>query len=187
MAKEWGTLTVPTPASLPGTGTVGQVVCVNGVFYGWNGTAWASLAAGGGAGSVTSNIESGGVYPTRPTANVVAWFGPDDPGTAAADNDLWVVTNQTYVYPVSHQVEIDMGATPIVSNSFVVNDTSVTTSSVITGSIAYVAPTGKDLDELEMDAIDLKFAPGSSQLTIYVAGLEGYLHDKFKINYVVGN
>ncbi len=84
------------------------------------------------------------------------------------------------------QTEIDFGATPVAEASFIVTDTSVSTSSQIIGSVAYEAPTGKDLDELEMDAIDLKFAPGTGQLTIYARGLEGYLADKFKINYLVG-
>jgi len=39
---------------------------------------------------------------------------------------------------------------------------------------------------MEMDAIDLKFQPGSGQFIVRVKGLEGYLHDKFKINYAVG-
>jgi len=37
-----------------------------------------------------------------------------------------------------------------------------------------------------MDAFDLKFAPGSGQLTIFARGLDGYIADKFKINYLVG-
>jgi hypothetical protein len=56
----------------------------------------------------------------------------------------------------------------------------------ITGTIAYEAPTDKDLDELDMDAVDLKFAPGSGTVLIKIRGLEGCLHGKFKVNYVVG-
>lgn len=36
------------------------------------------------------NIESGGVYPARPTATVVIWIGATDPGANAQTNDIWV-------------------------------------------------------------------------------------------------
>lgn len=84
------------------------------------------------------------------------------------------------------QTEVDFGATPLPFASFTVTDASVSASSQITGSVAYEAPTGKDLDELEMDTIDVKFGPDVGQFTIYVTGQEGYLEGKFKINYLVG-
>ena len=52
--------------------------------------------------------------------------------------------------------------------------------------MAYEAPTGKDLDELDMDGLDLKFGPGTGQFTLYARGLDGYVADKFKINYLIG-
>ena len=84
------------------------------------------------------------------------------------------------------QTEVDFGVLPVSEASFVVTDTDVSAGSQIIGSVAYEAPTGKELDELEMDVIDLKFAPGAGQLTIYAKGLEGYVADKFRINYLVG-
>lgn len=84
------------------------------------------------------------------------------------------------------QTEIDFGTTPLAEAEFTVVDSDVTTGSQIIGTIAYEAPTGKDLDELEMDGIDLKFQPGTGQFIVRVKGLEGDLHDKFKINYLVG-
>ena len=84
------------------------------------------------------------------------------------------------------QTEVDFGTTPLAEAEFTVADADVSAGSQIIGSVAYEAPTSKDLDEMEMDAIDVKFAPGSGQLTIRVKGLEGYLADKFKINYLVG-
>jgi len=84
------------------------------------------------------------------------------------------------------ETEIDFGAVPVAEGSFTVVDLSVTASSKIIGNVAYVAPTGKDLDELEMDTLDLKFAPGTGQFTIYAACLTGHVADKFKINYLVG-
>ena len=83
------------------------------------------------------------------------------------------------------QVEIDFGALGLSEKSFTIIDSNVTVGSKIIGNLAYVAPTGKDLDELDMDAIDLKFAPGAGQFTMQVKGLEGYLADKFVINYLV--
>lgn len=84
------------------------------------------------------------------------------------------------------QTEIDFGSVPISEASFIVVDSDVISSSKLIGNIAYEAPTGKDIDELDMDIIDLKFTSGLGQFTVYVKGLEGYLHDKFKINYLVG-
>jgi hypothetical protein len=84
------------------------------------------------------------------------------------------------------QTEIDFGATPIAESEFTVVDADVSATSQLMGTVAYEAPTGKDLDELEMDAIDLKFQPGTGQFIVRVKGEEGYLHDKFKINYLVG-
>lgn len=84
------------------------------------------------------------------------------------------------------QTEIDFGATPVAEASFIVVDAGVGPTSQIIGNVLYSAPTGKDLDELDMDAIDLKFGPGSGQFTIYAKGLEGPLHDKFIISYLIG-
>ena len=90
------------------------------------------------------------------------------------------------IEPLVHQVEIDFGSYPVESGEFMVVDPQVLSSSHITGNIAYEAPTGKDLDELEMDVIDLKFSPGNGVLLIKASGLEGYLAGKFKINYITG-
>lgn len=85
-----------------------------------------------------------------------------------------------------YQAEVDFGVTPVSEASFTITNAAVTASSIISGTVAYAAPTGKDLDELDMDGLDLKFAPGTGQLTLYARGLDGYVADKFKINYVVG-
>lgn len=82
--------------------------------------------------------------------------------------------------------EIDFGTLPVSEASFTIVDLSVQTTSQLIGQIAYVAPTGKDLDELEMDAFDVKFGPGNGQFTVYVKGLEGYIADKFVLNYLIG-
>lgn len=84
------------------------------------------------------------------------------------------------------QTEVDFGTTPLAEAEFTVSDADVSASSQIIGGIAYEAPTGKDLDELEMDAIDVKFQPGSGEFIVRLTGLNGYLADKFKVNYLVG-
>ncbi len=84
------------------------------------------------------------------------------------------------------QTEVDFGTTPVWEQSFTVVDGDVSAGSQLIGNVAYEAPTGKDLDEMEMDGLDLKFAPGVGQFTLYARGLDGPVHDKFKINYLIG-
>jgi len=84
------------------------------------------------------------------------------------------------------QTEVDFGSLPVAEASFTVANSSVVPTSKISGSVSYQAPTGKDIDELEMDELDLKFGPGSGQLTIYARGRDGYIADKFILSYVVG-
>lgn len=83
------------------------------------------------------------------------------------------------------QVEVDFGATPVADAIFVITNGSVTASSKIIASVAYDAPTGKDLDELECDDLVIKAGNCSTgQFEMYIHAADGsYLHDKFKINY----
>ncbi len=87
---------------------------------------------------------------------------------------------------LSKQTEIDFGETPVAEAEFTVSDESVTVHSRMSGQISYEAPTGKDQDELTMDSIDLRFAPGDKSFTIYAKGREGYIADKFIVNYLIG-
>lgn len=98
---------------------------------------------------------------------------------------VWADSGTPTVYAKGKITEIDFGSTPVAEKEFTITDADVTTDSKIVGCIAYVAPTGKDLDELELDAIDLKFAPGAGQFKIYAKGLEGYVADKFKVFYII--
>jgi hypothetical protein len=83
----------------------------------------------------------------------------------------------------SKQTEIDFGTLGVMEKTFIIVDADITTASNITGAIAYVAPTGKELDELEFDNFDFRFAPGSGQCTLYAVAKEGLVADKFKLNY----
>jgi hypothetical protein len=98
-----------------------------------------------------------------------------------AKDNVWTIVTH------SGQAEVDFGITPVSETSFTVTDANVTTASIISGVVAYVAPTSKELDELEFDKFDLKFAPGSGQYTLYMASQDNSLvTGKFKINYTVG-
>jgi len=84
------------------------------------------------------------------------------------------------------QTEIDFGSTPVHEASFVVVDVDVTGGSQLLGQIAYEAPTGGELDDVEMDAFNLRFAPGSGQFTLFISSLEGMVTGKYKVNYLIG-
>ena len=81
------------------------------------------------------------------------------------------------------EVEIDVGATPVSEASIAVTDAAITASSKIIGGIAYKAPTGKDLDELD-EPLEVKFEPGSGTFNVHIKGLEGYIADKFIVWYM---
>ena len=85
------------------------------------------------------------------------------------------------------QVEVDFGSTPLSQKIFTISDSSATTTSYITASVAYDAPTGKDLDELEMDSIVVicgNCTNGTFDMVINTSD-GSYLADKFKINYII--
>lgn len=81
------------------------------------------------------------------------------------------------------EAEIDVGATPVVEAIIPVVDAGVTTNSRVIGGVAYKAPTGKDLDELDMDALELKFEPLAGSMNVHIKGLEGAIEGAFKIWY----
>lgn len=85
------------------------------------------------------------------------------------------------------QVEVDFGPTPISEAIFIISDSNATSSSRIKGSLAYDAPTGKDLDEVEMDNLAIDCGNASTgQFEMHICSEDGsYLHDKFKINYII--
>ncbi len=112
-------------------------------------------------------------------------------GTGTPDGTVALFGDQTWKSPGAgstniKQTEVDFGTVPISEKEFTITDADVLVTSQLIGNVAYEAPTGKELDELEMDSLDLKFAPGAGQFKIYAKGLDGYLADKFKINYLVG-
>ncbi len=85
------------------------------------------------------------------------------------------------------ETEVDFGSTPVGEiAAFTITDASVTGASIIMVCLSGAAPTGKDQDELEMDSFHMWALPGSGEFSLYMRPLEGYVADKFKVNYIVG-
>lgn len=106
----------------------------------------------------------------------------------SGDNTTWL-----QIYPISDlqhitQVEIDFGDVNYVTEqAFTITDPNVLPTSHITASLAYDAPTDKDLDEVEMD--ELEIMAGQCQtgsFTLFVKAMEDSVYGAFKINYMVG-
>lgn len=83
------------------------------------------------------------------------------------------------------QTEIDFGASLISYKEFTITDAAVSATSKIIVQMAYVAPTGKDLDEVEADRFYFLAAPGTGDFVLYAECLTGRVKGKFKINYMV--
>ena len=85
------------------------------------------------------------------------------------------------------EIEIDFGTLPLAEGTFTINDSDVTVSSKVLAQVAWKPPTGKDLDEIEMDDLQIRCAPGTGQFSMFIRAADGsYLADKFLINYLVG-
>lgn len=114
----------------------------------------------------------------------------------ANHNPLTIASGQIEGIPVGEfvspakipmkQTEVDFGSMPVAEKTFTVSDADVATSSQIIAMIAYEAPTGKDLDEVEMDPFNVRAAPGSGEFTLWLQALHGLVIGKFKVNYLIG-
>lgn len=90
--------------------------------------------------------------------------------------------------PKPKQTIIDFGSALYQTYKiFTIQDNDITEkTTLIEASIPYEAPPGKDLDDVEMDNITVtcgQIQQGSFQ--VLVRGLEGSLHDKFLLNYII--
>ncbi len=85
------------------------------------------------------------------------------------------------------QTEVDFGATPIAEQKFTITDAAATISSKIMATLAYDAPTSKDLDEVEMDDLIIKCGNATAGFfEMFIRAVDGsYLSGKFKINYII--
>lgn len=86
------------------------------------------------------------------------------------------------------QTEVDFGATPIAQQTFSIADAGAVVGSKIIATVAYDAPTGKDLDEIEMDDLIIKCGNATAGFfDMLIRAVDGsYLADKFKVNYIIG-
>ncbi len=99
-----------------------------------------------------------------------------------------MLSGQSPQQVVMKQTEIDFGSSPVTEAEFTIGDESVLPTSRMIGFVSYEAPTGKDQDELTMDSLDLKFAPGLQSFTLYAkADGNSYVAGTFKINYQISN
>lgn len=91
------------------------------------------------------------------------------------------------VVPVLAQTEKDFGATPVYGAVFSVVDAGVTAGMKVVASLAYDAPTGRDLDEVEL--VDFQISAGSvvvGAFSLLVQSLTGLVSGAYKFNYVRG-
>ena len=102
-------------------------------------------------------------------------------GNDPTNSTYWGVCLSNVATPM--QVELDFGSTPVQEASFVVTDAGITPSSYVVAQLAYVAPTGKELDECDMDSFQISCSAGSGNFTMYIKARDGYVADKFKFNY----
>lgn len=85
------------------------------------------------------------------------------------------------------QTEVDFGALPVANATFTVIDRDITPNSNIVATVAYEAPTGKDLDEVTMDNLQIRAGQATNgSFQMYIETADGsYLADNFKINYTI--
>lgn len=88
---------------------------------------------------------------------------------------------------VSKQAEIDCGPIPVSTVTVTVNDPAIKTSSKLIARVSTDTPTGKDDDELEMDTFDVQAKAQNGSVKLTLKGLEGYIADKFKIDYFIAS
>ena len=91
------------------------------------------------------------------------------------------------VVPVLAQTEKDFGVTPVYGAVFSVVDAGVTAGMKVVASLAYDAPTGRDLDEVEL--VDFQISAGqvvAGAFSLLVQSLSGLVAGLYKFNYVRG-
>lgn len=87
---------------------------------------------------------------------------------------------------ITKQVEVDFGSAPVFGQKiFSVVDPDAKEGSLVVPTIAYVAPTGKELDELELDDFSIKGRSLSGTVELLIASLTGAVSGNFKINYTL--
>jgi hypothetical protein len=83
-------------------------------------------------------------------------------------------------------IEVNFGSVPTRSETFIITDSSVTSSSKIVIVQSGTAPTGKSSDENELDPILFSAIPESGQFILIGSSKDGPVVGNFKVNYMVG-
>lgn len=81
---------------------------------------------------------------------------------------------------------IDCGPLPVYQASLSLTIPGCTAATPAVCHLCCQAPPGKDADELEMDALYIWAVTSTDAITLYIRGLEGYIHDKFVVVYAAG-
>lgn len=82
-------------------------------------------------------------------------------------------------------VELDFGAIPIKWKKFSVTDSNIVSTDIVDCKLAYLQPTGKSLDEVEMDSFYIICKPKAGSIDFLIKSLEGHVKGKFKFRYQV--
>lgn len=90
------------------------------------------------------------------------------------------------VYGSIKEIEIDFGSELYQNQKvFVIDDTEVKSTSIVTASLAYKASSLKDLDETEMDEILFKCSANNGSINILATSLYGSVYGPYIINYQI--
>lgn len=84
------------------------------------------------------------------------------------------------------EVEIDFGAAASWGKAFTIIDASITALSKIMVVQSGAAPTGRQADENEMDALICSATPAAGSARVMVTPTPGPVAGKYKLNYTVG-
>lgn len=88
---------------------------------------------------------------------------------------------------VISQTVIDFGNIPISDKLFNIVDASITLTSKIMATVAWVSTLNRDADELMADSINISVQPKAGSMDIYAGANVGVVSGKYGINYTVTN
>lgn len=84
------------------------------------------------------------------------------------------------------EAELDFGASPVSSKTFVVSAAGVVPTNKILISASGNAATGRQADENEMDVIIYRASAGTGSITVYADCLTGTVSGLYKVNFTIG-
>ena len=87
--------------------------------------------------------------------------------------------------PKSKRTLVDFGTTSVSEKTFTIVDPDTTTLSNLTGNVFLLATADHSLDEVQEEAFDLKFGPGTGSLTLFIRALLGVVYGKYYVSYTV--